>query len=368
MKKLFHQLSSRWLFAKLFSILAFAALGLLCFSGPAHAWGTGPSSSGFGFSGTLECTGGPFSGTLTPSITNASETAVVTCTAVDPINGQGGTGTFQLSVSYTGIASSCPTGSFVRTYSAFCQDGTTVFGSVKWIGGPGETTPPAFCGGNNPCQLNIGTFPLLTTGPNKGKVDSSACSTVFPATDVFADKQVFLFQEVYHGTDCTGSVEPQDEHARYCHSDSFDPTAQPQCIVKVGGTTLIHTGGETTDTGIVVIIDAQPNKVNTSCGGNKDNGVLTAIIFGSANFDVSLIDTTSLTLNETTPVQPGSCNTVSANTDAFPDLQCKFSTCPLLGPALVGTNGKVVLDGNLFPLSGQLEGTAIHGTDTVNIK
>jgi hypothetical protein len=372
MKKLFYRLSSRRSFARLLSILAFAALGLLCFSGPAHAWGTGPSSSGFGFSGTLACTGGAFSGTLTPNTTDASETAIVKCTAVDPINGLGGTGTFQLTVIYAGIQSSCDNASSVRTYSAFCQDGTNVLGHLTWIGdtlSPKESLPE-FCGGNNPCQLNVGSFPTKTTGTTV-KVDSKACSDVFPTTfdssgnQIFADKQVFLFQEIYHGPKCTGSVEPQNELARYCHSDSFNPDSQPMCIVGTGTNREIHKGDETTDTGIVVSINTQPKTVNTSCGGNKDNGIVTLTIFGSAKFDVRLIDTTSLRLNQGTPAS--SCSTGFSDTDNFLDLTCKFATCPLLGPALVQTNGQVVLDGNLFPLSAGQPGTAIHGTDTVKI-
>jgi hypothetical protein len=365
MKKLFYRLS----FTRLLSILAFVALGFW-FSDAAHAqgWGSGPSETFFDFSGTLQCTAGPFAGTLTPSTTNATETIIVKCTSVDI--GQGGTGTFQLFVSYVGIQSSCNNATSVRTYSAFCQAGTTVSGNLKWIGdtlSAPETLPP-FCGGKNPCQLNIGGFPTK----NNGTIDSSACSTVFPADAPFADKQVFLFQEFYHGPKCSGSVEPQNQFARYCHSDSFDPLAPAQCIVKVQNVVDITTGSEATDTGIVVSIDAQPNTVNPSCGGNKDNGILTLTIFGSAKFDVALIDQTSLTLNKAQdPLQQGthasSCSTVAANTDAFPDLRCKFPTCQVLGPALVTTNGTVVLDGNLFPLSGQSEGTAIHGTDTVNL-
>src|SRR5262245_27116927 len=118
MKKLFYRLSSRRPFAKSFSILTIAAFSLFLFSGAAHGWGEGPSETFFDFSGTLQCTAGPFAGTLTPSTTNATETIIVTCTSADI--GQGGTGTFQLFVSYVGIQSSCPSGSFVRTYSAFC--------------------------------------------------------------------------------------------------------------------------------------------------------------------------------------------------------------------------------------------------------
>ena len=203
---------------------------------------------------------------------------------------------------------------------------------------------------------------------NNGTIDSTACSTVFPATfdgsgkQLFADKQVFLFQEFYHGPKCSGSVEPQTELARYCHADSFDPNAQSQCSVKVQNVVDITTGSEDTDTGIVVSIDAQPNSINTDCSGNKDNGSATVTIFGSAKFDVTLIDTASLTLNKGTPAS--SCSTGFANTDKFLDLVCKFATCPLLGPALVTTNGQVVLDGNLSTATE----TAIHGTDTVKIK
>lgn len=364
MKK--QQLFFKW-FAKLFSLLPFAAFSIFLSSGAAQAqWGWGPSFSDFGFSGTLKCTAVPFAGTLTPTTTNATETAIVTCEAINPINGQGGTGTFQLFVSYTGIQSSCNNATSVRTYSASCQAGTSVSGNLKWIGdqlSPPEQRP-GFCGtGTGTCQLNIGGFPTK----NNGTIDSNACSTVFPADAPFADKQVFLFQEVYHGPKCSGSVEPQNQFARYCHSDSFDPNASSQCIVKVQNVVDITTWREDTDTGIVVSIDVQPNTVNTSCPANKDNGIVTATIFGSSKFDVSLIDTTTLTLNDDTHVQPGSCSTLSANTDAFPDLRCKFPSCPLLGPDLVGTNGTVVLDGNLFPLSTQQPGTAIRGTDTVKI-
>jgi len=360
--------------AKTSSVLPIAAFSIVLFSGAAQAqWGWGPSFSDFVFSGTLQCTAVPFAGTLTPTTINATETAIVTCEAINPINGQGGNGTFQLFVSYTGIQSSCNNATSVRTYSASCQAGTSVSGNLKWIGdqlSPPEPRP-LFCGtGTGTCQLNIGGFPTK----NNGTIDSNACSTVFPATfdpdpgaQIFAVKQVFLFQEVYHGPKCSGSVEPQNQFARYCHSDSFDPNASPQCTVKVQNVVDITTGSETTDTGIVVSIDVQPNTVNTSCPANKDNGIVTATIFGSSKFDVSLIDTTTLTLNDDTHVQPGSCSTLSANTDAFRDLRCKFPSCPLLGPDLVGTNGTVVLDGNLFPLSAQQPGTAIRGTDTVKI-
>jgi hypothetical protein len=236
---------------------------------------------------------------------------------------------------------------------------------LTWLAPPGEQRP-GFCPATGPCVLNIGGFPTK----NNGTIDATACSTVFPADAPFADKQVFLFQEVYHGANCTGSIEPQNQFARYCHADSFDPNDPSTCTVKVQNVVDITTGSENTDTGIFVSIDAQPNTVNTNCGGNKDNGIVTATIFGSAKFDVSLIDTTTLTLNDDTHVQPGSCSTLAANTDAFPDLRCKFATCPFLGPDLLGTNGTVVLDGNLFPLSTQppnTPGTAIHGTDTVKL-
>jgi hypothetical protein len=351
-------------FTKLVSVFSIVALGF-GFTGAAHAWGTGPTTTSFGFSGTLNCSGGAFSGTLTPTTTQALETSTLTCGFIDSNGVNQGSGTFKFNISYTGIQSSCTTidaNTSVRTYSAFCNDTTTVSGTVTWIGdqlNPPEPLP-AFCGTNNPCVLNVGGFPM-----NGNKVSSKGCSTAFPVTSTLADSQVFGFSENYHGSACTGAVEPQEEYSRYCHSDSFDPSASTQCIVKINGVVDVKKGDEATDSNIVVSIDVQPNTINTSCGGNKDNGIATATVFGTATFDAGLINTSSLTLGGA-PVQAGSCSLADTNSDGYPDLKCKFPTCPILGPTLAGTSPNadgtvtIVLQGNL--ISGKL----IRGTDNVN--
>jgi len=353
-------------FTKLVSVFSLVALGF-GFTGAAHAWGTGPTTTSFGFSGTLNCSGGPFSGTLTPTTTQATETSTLKCEFFDETTGASqGTGTFKLNISYTGIQSSCTTidaNTSVRSYSAFCNDTTTESGTLTWVGdqlNPPEPLP-AFCGTNNPCVLNVGGFPM-----NGKNVSSKGCSTAFPVTSTLADSQVFGFSENYHGSACTGAIEPQEVYSRYCHSDSFDPSAPTQCIVKINGVVDVKKGDEVTDSNIVVTIDTQPNTINTSCGGNKDNGIATATVFGTATFDAGSINTASLTLDGA-PVQAGSCSLGDTNSDGYPDLKCKFPTCPVLGPTLAGTSPNadgtvtIVLKGSL--ISGKL----IQGTENVNI-
>jgi hypothetical protein len=359
-------------FTKLFSVVAVAALGVW-FSGPAHAWGTGPTTTSFGFSGHLDCSGAPFSGTLTPGSTQATETSTLKCSFFDVNSVYQGTGTFKFNISYTGMQSSCnmiDANTSVRTYSAWCQNGTTVSGTLTWVGdqlNPVESLP-AFCGTNNPCVLNVGGFPM-----NGNKVSSKGCQTAFPATydangnPILAETQVLRFDEIYRGSNnCSGgSVDPQAEISRYCHSDSFDPSQPTVCIVKVNGVIDVKKGDEVTSNGIVVNIDVQPNSINTSCSP-VDNGVATATVFGSATLNAGLIDPNFLTLGGQT-AQLGSCSLNDTNSDGFPDLTCKFATCPTMGPTLAGTTPNA--DGTVtIVLTGKMtSGTAIQGTENVKI-
>ena len=228
MKKLFYRLSSSRLFAKLFSLLSFVALGLWFVASANAQWGGGFGAIDFGWSGQVHCDLVGESGGGAPSILNANPGSSTTPGSVTifypavkcdffngttPVNPPG-TFAYKLTTVMPGVTSTvgdndsnnghgntqpcdpgnpsgnrkctpapsgviCTnntiTGSSTRTWTAACGDaGVNQSGVVTWVGAPGENTPPSWtvqlgCTGNTP-----GTYVFDTNG-NPIDVTGGSC-------------------------------------------------------------------------------------------------------------------------------------------------------------------------------------------------
>ena len=124
---------------------------------------------------------------------------------------------------------------------------------------------------------------------------------------------------------------------------------------------------------VTLCLLAGPNPLNT-----KSKGVLPVAVLGTANFDVSDIDVSTLQLEGVSPLRSNiedvaapvtnrqdDCDCTTDGPDDFVDLTMKFERQAIvtsLGPVSDGDEVQLTLMGNLN------DGTAIEGVDCVVIK
>jgi len=113
-----------------------------------------------------------------------------------------------------------------------------------------------------------------------------------------------------------------------------------------------------------VSIDIKPGS-DPNCINTKNLGFVPLAILGSADFDVTTIDQTTLEIDDdddssTAGVSPTLISIKDVNGDGFDDLNLKFATTALLGAGLL------VDDNELF-ITGETDSTEIVGSDIVNL-
>jgi len=112
---------------------------------------------------------------------------------------------------------------------------------------------------------------------------------------------------------------------------------------------------------VQVQIDVKPGS-DPNCFNINGHGVIPVAILGSASFDVSTIDSNSLSFGGLTVRVRGnrlpSCGLEDSNDDGFTDLVCQFEDDPLNWDQ---GNDSTVLIGSLF------DGTAFEGSDSICI-
>ncbi len=399
MKELFCRFVSSRSFARLLSILAFAALGLAlaheafavaalqcrnnttgavtcrcsCLSGETsigtcslpYCSGTSSGTWGGTWNSTIECTA--VSGTNSLGPTTVKQSATVQCTVDDGTTQT--SGTCELNISYyrpdglttSGVTQCKNNGDNTSTLTdvAYCGSasrGLVVSGTLN-CNPQNATSPPPICKGNNPCIANLDG---ITSVPN------GQCSDVFSATTDLAAGQVLQASVITTGSQCSGQiVQLGDIDTRFCNSGSFDPSVRSKC--KFGSEKASITGSTTAF--LPVKVDVSPQTINTKCDPNKDQGNVHFLIFGDKSLDVTKIDQASLTL-EGVPVSRCDAPT-DVNFDGFLDLRCTVPSCPSLAQSLTDNTRNpdgtvnVVVTGSLYPAVGSSSGTAIRGEDTV---
>lgn len=115
---------------------------------------------------------------------------------------------------------------------------------------------------------------------------------------------------------------------------------------------------------IQVDIDIKPGS-DPNCINTKNLGLVPLAILGSADFDVTIIDQTTLEIDDdddssTAGVSPTKTSIKDVNGDGFDDLNLKFKTTALLGAGLL-------VDGNELFITGETDSTAIVGSDIINL-
>ena len=390
MKRLFHRVASSRPFILTVAVVAFGALELLfvqhafaatkcctknslgqfttnCYCDAALPCNTGFSSTGkscplpYTTSSSTGSSGGTInsqinclviSGTNSVDLTTVSQSAIVQCTVTadkpgDPLPPNAGTAICELQLSYFRgaglttqgtpqcVANSPVAGQSTLTDVAFCgnaSSGLVVSGTLN-CNPPGlnNPSPPNVCGGFDPCIMNLDGIPSVPNGQ---------CGSVFPAVATtnppLLEGQVLRATLTTDDTTCTGQIVGHSNIVvRYCNSGKFDPELASQCIFGTGSNkSFSDITGETT-VFIPAVVQISPNTINVACGGNKDEGDVRFTIFGSEILDPALIQQGSLRVEGTN--DDLTCNPVTdLNGDTFVDLSCTVSSCPTLGPVLLG--------------------------------
>ena len=294
------------------------------------------SSSGTTAS-TLACDLALGGGTSSIDLANLSESGSgLTCaltegTTVLPSDPGGCT----FSISYSQLTSTCTqNGDGTSTLNVTGACGiASVSGSLTCTG--------AICGAAapGPCIATLG-------------VSTNNCAKTFPAVGSFLVGEIANASASTPNNTCTGAIAHLGNmRIRYCGGfplPAFDCGTPGSPTVSAADTSLFLMGVDGTVT----------QSVQTTCGGNKDQGAVTLTIPPEPTVDPARIDPTSVRLEN---VLASSCTLKGGS------LVCKVSSCPDLGPALFAlprnADGTVnaEITGSLLPVAGQAGETPFQG-------
>lgn len=214
-----------------------------------------------------------------------------------------------------------------RTYSAFCEQSTDVWGTLTWVPTSDYPNLPDWvkgdCGSgvdtsdpnHSNCVYQFGRGFELNPPPawvldDRGNVDLAACATIFPETTttdgtLVARGEVLHFTEAYENSNCPegdGYVDPLAAFYRNCGKDSFDPnTGNTPCQPEeLDGVVYYHSGtGEITQEIELDVGQWDPNPtIQLKCDGGTDSGVIPTELLDSPRFSTERVtlepDTTPL--------------------------------------------------------------------------
>jgi hypothetical protein len=401
MKKLFHQLSSTWSFAKLFSLLAIAAFEL---SFVPRASGI-PLESGGGWDGDwhhhfihIECDWPTGGGDWTPDFnqrTVTQDVANMNCDAtnldpdgngkIDTAPAPAGSGVFSLSLSFTipsnanGQLSGITCTNGVRTYTAYCEqalyDNNGVQGEFKLIGPAGPLPQFATILGCTaiPCTWKLGSLPTTTKG-QQTVLDTGqfGCSLAFPEAPIqlgngptvtLATNQLLLYQEAFTNgnNQCTaGTVAPITHAARACFGEAN--LAVTDCNqIGSGGNTSYHVAFQQNDSYVFNVsgfeFAVQKIQDKSNCNNSAFHKVRvfdepqfeTRSIAGLVPFDASLAPTLTVIGDpDETAIEAASVNLLSNRVEISYN-QCSIAA-QLPGPPAKKVD--VRIDGRTIPANG----------------
>jgi hypothetical protein len=371
MKKLFYRLSSRRSFAKLFLILACAALPSL-FAQHAVAqilgWDPGcldncPATGDW--DAHLTCGAVQGTTTITHNPTSVLQEGKVDCTfqdtarlcnpATDPncvcANGTcffEETASCSLSIQFANLSETCADnldGTSTLTVTGICpsqqgQKKSGAFGSGGTIdcrakdanGNPTPLKNPTFCKyqGTNPfgntgndCRWNVGYGALQ--GSNVGNLSPNDCTDLFGSSAV-----VFSYIQTNKGKTCTGAFAGLGKMDQdFCHSDTWNGATLATCDVKNLG------GPKNSATGVVVNrltadTEYNQNTVNPTCNPNNVGKITVTALANPKETDqhqnpivLENIDQSTITVNGF-PRIPGTCTSPSPGMTA---LTCQVNKC-----------------------------------------
>jgi len=130
--------------------------------------------------------------------------------------------------------------------------------------------------------------------------------------------------------------------------------------------TNFDAGDPCPETDIQVDVDIKPGS-DPNCIKDTSRGFVPVSILGSADLDVTDIDTGTLEIGDdddsSTPpeVAPTKTSIKDVNSDGFDDLNLKFKTVELAGAGLLTENNELFVTGEL------LDATPISGSDIINL-